>query len=305
MFRVKNRGTHLTHTLLLLLLGLVAASCRGDIAGLCADRTAIEQVYYEHRLGNKPPFEKALSPSLIEKLVREDLRKEAALRHAYGVEITAAMLEVEVQRINSTTRAPEMLAEIKAALGNEPVRFAKAFAKPILVERLLREKFDNDDAIHAAQRREMETVRARLLVARSEGGSVTNLLALLKEGHANQVFEIAWHLGARPPETKDPGSPEALEIEKRFGSDAQILSSPHFEDGEQKHYFADVPAELQNVLRVQLRQAGDISAVIEMPRGFLLYLAQAKTPETLTVAMLSRPKRDYDKWIDEQSGNEL
>ena len=73
------------------------------------------------------------------------------------------MLEAEVQRINTTTRAPDMLAEIKAALGNDPAKFARAVAKPFLVERLLRGKFDNDDALHATQRRQAEAVREKLL----------------------------------------------------------------------------------------------------------------------------------------------
>ena len=77
--------------------------------------------------------------------------KEAVLRKVYGVAITPALLDAEVQRINTTTRAPDMLAEIKAALGNDPAKFAQAFAKPFLVERLLREKFDNDEALHAAR----------------------------------------------------------------------------------------------------------------------------------------------------------
>jgi len=35
-----------------------------DLAALCADRTAIEHVYYDHRLGTKPPFEQAMPPDL-------------------------------------------------------------------------------------------------------------------------------------------------------------------------------------------------------------------------------------------------
>ncbi len=33
------------------------------------------------------------------------------LRKTYGVTLTPALLEAEVQRINTTTRAPDMLAE--------------------------------------------------------------------------------------------------------------------------------------------------------------------------------------------------
>ena len=306
----------------LLLLVLCCAAARGDdVALLVRDRAAIERVYYNHRLGQKPPFEQATPPALIEGLVREDLRKEAALRKVYGVAITPALLDAEVQRINTTTRAPDMLAEIKAALGNDPAKFAQAFAKPFLVERLLREKFDNDGALHASQRQEAERMRLQLLVARSDSGSqseglaagkseirspkpegaVSNLVALLKAGHSNEVSETTWQLGARPAETNAPAADE-LEIKQRFGPTAQLISSPHRAERDRKVYFEDLPAELQQVLRAQLRQPGDVSAVIETPGGFLLYVAKEKTDTALTVACLSLPKRSYEQWLSEQPG---
>jgi hypothetical protein len=155
----------------LLLLLCCAAAMADDLAVLVRDRAAIERVYYNHRLGQKPPFEEALPFATLENLVRLDLKKEAVLRQTYGVAITPALLDAEVQRINTTTRAPDMLAEIKAALGHDPAKFAQAFAKPFLVERLLRDKFDNDEALHAAQRQEAERVRRELLeaAAKSEG----------------------------------------------------------------------------------------------------------------------------------------
>ena len=62
-----------------------------------------------------------------------------------------------------------------------------------------------------------------------------------------------------------------------------------------------MPPELQRVLRVQLRQPGDVSAVIETPGGFLLYLAMEKTDAVLSVAALSLPKRSYEQWLEEQN----
>src|SRR5262245_22792364 len=90
-----------------------------DFASLCADRTAIERVYYNHRTGNKPPFEQVSPPALIERLVQQDLHKESVLKKVYAIDVTPAMLAAEVQRIDATTRAPETLAELKAALGND------------------------------------------------------------------------------------------------------------------------------------------------------------------------------------------
>ena len=283
--------------LLLLLIGCAAARADG-LAALVRDRAVIERVYYNHRLGQKPPFEEALPPAMLEKLVRLDLKKEAVLRKTYGVTVTPAMLGAEVQRINTTTRAPEMLAEIKAALGNDPAKFAQAFAKPFLVERLLRDKFENDEALHAARRHEAERVREQLLQA-AAADVAAKRLALLKASHSNEVSETTWQLTPRPAETNAP-APDELEIKKRFGPNAQIISSPHSAERERKLYFEDLPPALQDVLRVQLRQPGDVSAVIEAPGGFLLYVTREKTDLALAVACLSLPKRSYDHWLEEQ-----
>jgi hypothetical protein len=282
----------------LLSLGLTALAA--DVSSLYADRATIERVYYDHRLGEKPPFKQVLPSATLENLVRQDLRKEAALKQAYGVEVTPVMLDAEVQRINTTTRAPDVLAEIKTALGNDPARFANIFAKPILVERLLRNKFDSDDALHASQRRQVEQTRNELLAAKTNGADGEKLLALLQRNHSNAVTETTWQLAARPAGTNAPAADE-IEIKRRFGPDAQMLSSPHAGGKDQKFYFENLPEELQNVLRAQLRQASDVSAVIEMPGGFLLYLTKARTTGTLSVATLFLPKRSYEQWLNEQN----
>jgi len=270
-------------------------------ADLLADRTAVEQVYYNHRLGNKPPFEEALPADQLRRLVELDLAKEAALKKVYGVEVTPAMLAAEVQRINTTTRAPEILAELKAALGNDTNRFARTVARPIVVERLLRARFENDDVLHAPQRREAERVRERLLAAKRQGGSATNLLVLLKQDHTNEVVETIWELGVRPAETSAPDA-DLLEVRKRFGPDAQILATPRDAlEQERKFHFADLSPALQNVLRVQLRQTSDVSAVIETPVDFRLFLALEKTEHALTTATLTLPKRSYEQWLSEPS----
>jgi hypothetical protein len=280
-------------------------------------------VYYNHRLGQKPPFEEALTPATLEGLVRLDLKKEAVLRKTYGVTITPALLDAEVQRINTTTRAPEMLAEIKVALGNDAAKFAQAFAKPFLVERLLRERFDNDDALHAAQRRAAEGMHKQFLQAaagksetrnpKAEGSPksearrlqaavvTSNLLAILKASPGGQVTESIWQLGARPAETNAPAADE-LEIKQRFGPNAQLISPPRGAERDRKQYFEDLPGELQRVLRLQLRQPGDVSAVIEAPGAFLLFVAKETTDTALTVACLSLPKRRYEQWLSEQTG---
>lgn len=265
-----------------------------DFAAQQADRAAIERVYHAHRIGTKQTFEQAMPAAMIEQLVEKDQRKQAVLKAVYHAEITPAMLAAEVQRIHATTRAPEMLAEIKAALGHAPARFANAFVKPILVERELHRHFDTDDALHAPQRREAEQARASLLA----GKPVENMR------------EATWLLGPRPAEpqqapaattpTQVNASSSAYTVEATAQL-SQVLGAPtHAESGPQKVYFADLDPELQRVLRVQLLKAGDVSAVIETPGSFLIFQAKDKTAETLTAASLSIPKRSYEEWLAQQ-----
>jgi len=284
----------------LILLASLMVSTPGwseDAAVRMADRTAIERVYHSHRLGTKASFDEAMPPALLDRLVRLDQHKEAVLRGTYGVVVSPAMLAAEVRRIDSTTRAPEMLAEIKAALGSDPERFARAMAKPILVERELRARFDNDDTLHAAQRRAAEQARESLIAQKA----------------VKDMSNVTWQLAPRPagdksappsaaaPPTQWKASSSAYSVEATVQL-AQTLTSPDVaEPGVEKRYFEDLDPELQKVLRAQLQKPGDVSAVIEMPAGFVIFMAMEITPETLAASSLSIPKRGYEAWLASQA----
>ena len=288
----------------------------GDtLPSLCSNRSAIEHVYYEHRSGTKKPFAETMPAPQIEQLVKLDSHKEDLLKNIYDVVITPAMVEAEVQRINATTRSPEVLAELKAALGNNAERFARSMARPLIVERLLRGHFDNDDKLHAPQRAAMAALRNGLVTAKNDGKPLAALLEQLKVAAASaEVTETAWVLTPRPPEEtpaeKPPQATVPTQIHAQAGvysveataQLAQALSHPgeHRANHDEKSYFDDLPAELQNVLRVQLRQPGNVSAVIEMPTGFVLYLAKTKTHEQLAVTVVSLRKRSYEQWLAQQ-----
>ena len=56
----------------------------------------------------------------------------------------------------------------------------------------------------------------------------------------------------------------------------------------------------------QLKDNGaPVSAVIEMPDAFTLYVAKEKTGETLTVLICSIPKRSYEQYLTEQAETSL
>lgn len=267
-----------------------------DFAARCADRASIERVYHTHRLGTKQPFEQAMPQALIEQVVRQDQHKETVLKKVYGMEITPAMVAAEVERINTTTRAPEVLAEIKHALADDAARFAATMARPILVERELRQRFDNDGKLHAAQRREADAARA----------------SLLAKIPVPNMHEVTWQLTARPADDKPapsaaPTTPTQAKAKSSAYTNeataqvAQSLTPPEkAAPGNDKHYFEDLDPELQKVLRVQLQKPGAVSAVSEMPGGFLVFLAKEKTAASLSAASVSIPKRSYEEWLAQE-----
>lgn len=272
--------------------------CGDDFTGYLADRTEIERVYHLHRTGNKASFEEAMPPVLLERLVRADLHKEAVLRKVYGVGITPEMLAAEVERINATTRAPEILAEIKAALGGETGRFARGMARPILVERELRSRFENDDRLHADQRRAANQARVHLLAGKP--------VADLQEG--------TWQLMPRPAAdapaaASGPSAPEAAKSAsysvEATAQVAQALAPPDpVAPDKERRYLEDLDPQLQNVLRAQLRKPGDVSAVVEMPAGFLVFQARGLTVTALTAASISIPRRSYEEWLAQQPASQ-
>ena len=181
----------------------VASVVAADVASLVTDREAIERVYYHHRIGDQPSFEKTLSTAQIRELVQRDLWKKTVLRKHYGIEISEAQVTAEILRINSATRAPETLAELKAALGNDANRFARSVVKPLLVERELHERFDNDSRLHTQPRQEMERAREKLLRDKAAGASLEKLLADLGQPAGDQLSERTFWFGARRDQKPD------------------------------------------------------------------------------------------------------
>jgi len=204
--------------------------------------------------------------------------------------------------------AGNVLAEIKRALGDDTARFAATMARPILVERELRRRFDNDDNLHAAQRHKAELARENLLAKQP----------------VKEMREVTWQLTPRPVarhsdvETNVPGATDST-FESRATSPTQAKASsraytvdataqlsqtltPSGKSAPRKEelYFDDLDPELQKVLRVQLQKPGDVSAVIETPGGFLVFQATDKNAVTLTAASLSIPKRSYEEWLAQQ-----
>src|SRR6266480_7320116 len=83
---------------------------------------AIEEVYWRHRIwpkenaDPKPPLDAVMSQAQLEKKVENYLLNSQALEDYWQRPITAAQLQVEMDRMASHTNEPGLLREIFAAL---------------------------------------------------------------------------------------------------------------------------------------------------------------------------------------------
>jgi len=270
------------------LLSGTASAQDASFADLCVDRTAIERVYYSHRLGTKPPFEEIVTKETIEHLVKLDLKKEEILKKHYGVEVTREMEETEVQRIERSTRSPEILSELETSLGEERQRFMRTVARPIIVERLLRESFENDEKLHSKEREKAERARMKILELGEAHVGMQQQLDLLRGDYSNYLSCAEWHLGKRKSQTAVLESKNA----------ESLAQSTDYRGAKPSGYLSDLPPALQRVL-TELKQRGDVSAVIEMPDGFLVHVATERTSDTLKLATIAIPKRSYEQWLAE------
>ncbi len=195
-------------------------------------------------------------------------------------------------------------------------------AKPIVVERILRSRFENDDKLHAGERAKTEKLRATLLAAAPEGAAssasdalYSERLGLLKTAGFGSTSELSWKLTPRPaeaqgtPATAAPPSTPTQNTAKggvysieATAQIAQVLSPSARPGGpaQAENYFEDLPRELQPLLNAQLEKSGAVSAVVETAQGFLLYLGKNRTREALLAAVFSLPKRSYDEWLAAQ-----
>src|SRR6266478_3032981 len=127
-----------------------------SFADRVAYQRAIEEVYWRHRIwprdrgerrDPKPSLEPVMSQAQIEKKVADYLRESQALEDYWQRPITHEQLQAEMERMAHHTKQPGVLREIFAALGDDPFVIAECLARPVLVQRLVKE-LNTEDGDH-------------------------------------------------------------------------------------------------------------------------------------------------------------
>jgi N-acetylneuraminic acid mutarotase len=228
-----------------------------------AAQEAIERVLYAHQVGAAEPFETAVPRSLLERKVRTYLKQSAALEEVWRTPVTARALRAELTRMARDTKLPERLREIHAALGGDPVLAAECFARPVLVERLVRGFFARDERIHAAARREASALRDHLARGKLDPAAPDDRLG---------VQEIA--LGAGP-------GPDPVRALPEPGGASRVTLAP------------DAYARRRALAPAKPGEAGPVT---EEDDAFAIRVLLEEDASHARVATYRVPKRSWDDW---------
>ncbi|MBS1789332.1 MAG: pre-peptidase C-terminal domain-containing protein [Acidobacteria bacterium] len=112
-----------------------------------AAQRAIEEVYWRHRIWPKdnpqpkPSLDAVMPESALRAKVEDYLRMSNALEQYWQRPVTGEQLQAEMDRMARQTKQPDVLHELWAALGNDPLVIAECLARPSLAGRLLRESY--------------------------------------------------------------------------------------------------------------------------------------------------------------------
>src|SRR5262245_16176144 len=134
--------------------GVTAAERTLTFEERVAAQKAIEQVYWSHRIWPadnpqpKPPLSAVMPDAAIRSRVEDSLARTTALDRFWSHAVSPEELQAEMDRMVASSRQPEVLREVFAALGNDPFVIAECVARPALTDRLLRTWYGYDRRIH-------------------------------------------------------------------------------------------------------------------------------------------------------------
>jgi N-acetylneuraminic acid mutarotase len=288
-----------------------------------ADRVSyqrvIEEVYWRHRIwpkespDPKPSLDAVMSREQLEKKVSDDLRNSQALEDYWQRPITSEQLQAEMDRMAQHTKQSEILAELFAALGNDPFVIAECLARPTLAERLLTEWYACDERIHGELRQraeaelqahplveqmkqlngkysEIELVRTdstnhehdvsalhqRELNSAEWNGTMTRLAATFNKSNAANAY-VPRVLRSRVVDTSESSLPN---------------DSAQLRDADTAVHLKSVSAMTSDNLPV-----GKVSALQEDEECYYATAVISKTDQSVKLATLTWPKEQLESWI--------
>ncbi len=265
--------------LCLLAVGPAARAARGPgfDERVLAQR-AIEEVYWRHRSWPqanalpKPAPSALVSEEALRTKVEDYLRKSSALERFWQRPLTDERLQAELDRMSRSTRAPQVLRELYAALDDDARLIAETLGRQTLVERLIRQEYDRDDRLHGQIEK-----RARQAL---EGARSASEMAILGGEYATTTYALR-------PAGQDPAGPDT----------AEVIA---LESAEWSAWSTQVAAWF-GAATLEAAPLGQPSALVEESDRFFAAALLSRSHGLATVATVTWAKRSFDAWWAEES----
>ncbi|MBX7223275.1 MAG: immunoglobulin domain-containing protein, partial [Blastocatellia bacterium] len=226
---------------------------------------AIEKVYWQHRTwpkenpGPKPDFSEIISETEIRQRVEAYLKQSKALETYFGRPVGPEQLQVEMDRWGRESRDPALLRELLAALDDNPAVVAECLARPLVVERAIRELFAFDSRIHGPLKQAVETEIQR-------GGSAEEVQ------HWSGIAEEAEIVRTVLPTSKS---------RRRNGMLRRELTAIQFDEFSQTF---------------ETLQPDSLSPLQETAEHFTIHRLKKKNRNGLRLVSVRWPKISFDEW---------
>jgi hypothetical protein len=257
-------------------LALLVAAAPLSFAERVEGTRAAERARHAFVIGATRPFDEAYPRSVFEKKVKRERAEERVLSRKFGMQVTAALLLAEYERIEKETRAPDQWEAIKKTLGGSRRKIEGVVCWPVLVDRVLRARFAFDQKIHAAEHRQARLARDAFLAGRTATG--TKLLRLSRRGE------------------EPAGTDEMLARARADATGPKVLSPAGPESKEDQPLNPD--PEMVKVLEKELRAKGDVTTILEERNRFSVFRLVSSDAGEWLVEAVQVPKRDFDRWLD-------
>ena len=231
-------------------------------AAMLAGQAAVEAVYAADR-GGAEPSEAALR-QVAEGRRRDVLRTRRALRERYGLVVDAADVQLELDRLGRTSRDPERLARLFAALDDDPALVAELLVRPLVEQRWLSQAFAADEQRRREELAAVDPIWRGPL-------DLASFRALASED-AHRVWTVDRRDRGVAPDADREMDPEA---------------------------FAALKADLARELGFESLVAGQVSPLIERKDAFLRVAVEVASDERVEVFVQRFDRRSLDEWLDD------
>src|SRR4030042_2398460 len=95
-----------------------------------------------------------MTAEMLRKKVEDMIIKSNAMSYFWMASITGEQLQEEMQRMEQNTKNPQMLKELWGTLNNDPHLIAECLARPVLIDKQIRNLYAFDKQIHGILRQQ-------------------------------------------------------------------------------------------------------------------------------------------------------